>query len=195
MNISPEQPPRLVSVEADLLDAMMVPARQGDYPRNSRAFVRIDTSLRLYWHTLFDACPGLLELDSPDGLSIFRPFMTWAHEQRLSMNWACHLWLYRWLRESPFSSRLTPELMLSLVGAAAARWATADRGVDGGIAIGCADQPELVVGWKCHSVSGGREVACFSLEEPLPSPEDDFGWFTLPGFELDRFPGWSQIPQ
>jgi len=75
------------TIDSELLDALMVPARQADYPRDSRAFVRIDTSLRVYWHVLFDICPELLELSGPDGLSIFRPFMAWADARQLSMNW------------------------------------------------------------------------------------------------------------
>ena len=191
MNASPDVP----MVEADLLDALMVPARQGDFPRDSRAFVRIDTSLRVYWHTLFDVCPELLELTGPDGLAIFRPFMAWAAERELSMNWTYYLWVHRWLSESEFADRVTPETTLSLMAAAAARWATGDRGTDAGIALGLAGRPELVTGWKCHTVDGGRQVECFSLEEPLPDPEGDFGWFTLPGLELDRFPGWSPLPK
>lgn len=191
MSTSPEKP----VVEADLLDVLMVPARQGDFPRDSRAFVRIDTSLRVYWHTLFDICPELLALSGPDGLAIFRPFMAWAAERGLSMNWTYYLWLYQWLLESEFENRVTPELALSLTGAAAARWATGDRTPDAGIAIGLAGRSELVVGWKCRSVDGGREIECLSLDEPLPAPEGLFGWFTMAGFELDHFPGWSPIPQ
>ena len=191
MNGSPEA----LMVEHDLIDALMVPARQGDYPRDSRAFVRIDTSLRVYWHTLFDVCPELLGLGDPDGLAIFRPFMAWAKQQRLSMNWTYYLWVHRWLGRSEFAERITPEITQSLMAAAAARWATGDRGPDVGIVIGHADQPDLVVGWKCHTVDGGREVERLSLEEPLPDPEDDFGWFTLPRLELDSFPGWSPMPR
>ncbi len=193
MPASPEI--RTALLESDLLDALMVPARQGEFARDSRAFVRLDTSLRAYWHTLFDICPELLSLSGPDGLAIFRPFMAWAAERQLSMNWTYYLWVHRWLQQSPFADRLSPQLTLSLMAASAARWAMGDRGPNGGIALGSAELPELVVAWKCHTVTGGREVECLSLEEPLPPPEGGFGWFTLPGFELDNFPGWSPIPQ
>lgn len=186
-------PPR---IDADLLDALTVPARQGEYPRDSRAFVRIDTSLRIYWHTLFDICPGLLDLSGPDGLTIFRPFMAWAAEERLSLNWTFYLWADVWLRQSDFRDRLTPELRLSLMGASAARWATGDRSEAGGIVLGCADRPDLVCGWKTRSIEAGRRIEHIELEDPLPPPVGPFGFFTVVGDDLDDgFPGWTEIPR
>ncbi|MBN2700836.1 MAG: methanobactin biosynthesis cassette protein MbnC [Methylothermaceae bacterium] len=182
--------------EKDLLDAMMVPARQADYPRQSRAFVRLDTSLRVYWHNLFDICPELLELsDTKDGLSVFHPFMAWAAEQQLSMNWTYYLWVYRWLLESPLADRITEDVTLSLISASAARWAIGDRSLNCGIVIGFAGLDDLIVGWKCHRIDGGREVERLTLESSLPSPRGIFGYFVTPEFVLDRFPGWSEIPK
>lgn len=183
-------------VDADLLGALTVPARQGDYPRDSRAFVRIDTSLRIYWHTLFDICPGLLDLSGPDGLSIFRPFMAWAADERLSLNWTYYLWVDVWLRRSSFASRVTPELRLSLIGASAARWATGDRSEAGGIVLSGLDAADLVCGWKARSIDAGRQVERIGLEDPLPAAPEPFGFFTVPGGELDGgFPGWTPIPR
>jgi len=183
------------TIDSELLDALMVPSRQADYPRDSRAFVRIDTSLRVYWHVLFDICPELLELSGPDGLAIFRPFMAWADERQLSMNWTFYIWVYHWLLESEFREQVTKELAQSLTAASAARWANGDRSTNGGIVLGCADFPELIAGWKCHTVNGGREIECLELEEPLPMPQGRFGYFTVAKFELDNFPGWSEIPR
>lgn len=181
--------------DAELLHALSVPARQGDYPRDSRAFVRIDTSLRVYWHTLFDVCPELLDFAGPDGLALFRPFMAWAAEEKLSLNWTYYLWVAVWLRQSPFRDRLTAELTLSLMGASAARWATGDRSAAGGIALTCDALPDLVCGWKTRSVEGGRTVERIELDEPLPPPPGPFGVFIVDGAELDGFPGWSPIPR
>jgi uncharacterized repeat protein (TIGR04061 family) len=186
----------LPRIDADLLDALTVPARQGDYPRDSRAFVRVDTSLRIYWHTLFDICPGLLDLSGPDGLAIFRPFMAWAAAEKLSLNWTCYLWVDVWLAQSAFRDRVTPDLRLSLMGASAARWATGDRSEAGGIALGGADLPDLVCGWKTRSILSGRRIEQFTLEEPLPPPDGPFGFFTIAGDDLsDGFPGWTPIPR
>ncbi|WP_211327666.1 methanobactin biosynthesis protein MbnC [Solilutibacter pythonis] len=183
-------------IDTDLLDALTVPARQGNYPRESRAFVRIDTSLRVYWHTLFDICPGLLELSGPDGLSIFRPFMAWANEQKLSLNWTYYLWVDIWLRQSPFRDQVTPGLRYALMGASAARWATGDRSEFQGIALGGADVPDLVCGWKTASLDGGREIERIELEEALPAPGTPFGHFLLPARSLDDgFPGWQALPR
>jgi uncharacterized repeat protein (TIGR04061 family) len=187
--------PAPASLDRDLYDALTVPARQSDYPSDSRAFVRIDTSLRIYWHTLFDICPQLLQLAPPDGRSIFLPFMAWAAERNLSFDWSYYLLVYQWLQQSEFRDRLSEELLLNLVGASAARWAVLDRSSESGIVVGSASCPKLVVAWKCHRVDGGREVELLELEEPLPTPDEEFGFFTLPGFEIGAFLGWRPIPR
>ncbi|CAM5282798.1 hypothetical protein RLIN73S_01200 [Rhodanobacter lindaniclasticus] len=183
-------------IDADLLSALTIPARQGDYPRNSRAFVRIDTSLRVYWHTLFDICPGLLDLSGPDGLAIFRPFMAWANDQKLSLNWTYYLWVDVWLQQSDFRERVEMDLRYALMGASAARWATGDRSEAQGIVLGSADLPDLVCGWKTATLDGGREIERIELEAPLPEPDGPYGCFLVPGRSLDDgFPGWSSIPR
>ena len=182
--------------DADLLDALSVPERQADYPRDLRAFVRIDSSLRVYWHTLFDICPGLLALSGPDGLAIFRPFMGWAAEQRLSLNWTYYLWVDVWLQQSQFRQQLTPALRYSLMGASVARWATGDRSESNGIIVSAADLPDLVCAWKTQSLEGAREVEQIELSEPLPSPAAAFGFFTVASRNLEEgFPGWTDVPR
>ena len=182
--------------DSALLDALSVPARQADYPRDSKAFVRIDTSLRVYWHSLFDICPGLLRLSGPDGLAIFRPFMAWANEQQLSLNWTYYLWVDVWLRQSLFRDRLDTNLRYELIAASAARWATSDRSRSAGIVLGADGLPDLVCAWKVRSVDAGRQVERLALEEPLPMSGMDFGFFVvaLDTFP-DTFPGWQEIPR
>ncbi|MDU9414366.1 methanobactin biosynthesis protein MbnC [Pseudomonas sp. zfem005] len=182
--------------DSQLLHALFHPQRQGDYPRDSKAFVRIDTSLRVYWHSLFDICPGLLALSGPDGLAIFRPFMAWAVEQELSFNWAWYLWVDLWLRQSPFHQQVEDELRYSLMAASAARWATGDRSSQRGIVLGAADLPDLVCGWKATSLEAGRQVERLELEEPLPPPGTAHGYFTCEQPDLSGgFPGWTQTPR
>lgn len=182
--------------DSQLLAALYQPARQGDNPRDSRAFVRIDTSLRVYWHSLFDICPGLLALSGPDGLAIFRPFMAWAVEQGCSFNWAWYLWVYVWLQQSAFRDAVDDELRYSLMAASAARWATGDRSRQRGIVLGSAALPDLVCGWKASSLEAGRQVERFELEEPLPAPAAAFGYFTSATGDLSEgFPGWTDLPR
>lgn len=181
--------------DRDLYPALMSPELNAKYPTDHKAFVRIDVSLRMYWHTLFDICPELLELSGLDGMSIFRPFMAWAGEKKLAFDWSYYLWVYAWLRQSPFKERLLADdkYLRSVMAASAARWAILDRGRDCGIVIGCADTTNLVIGWKCRSVRLGREIELIEPEEPLPAPPDIFGYFTLQSFELDVFPGWQSL--
>ena len=184
-----------VRSDRELLDCLTTPARQGDYPAGSREFIRIDTSLRVYWHTLFDVCPRLLEFCGEDGLAIFRPFMTWAAERGLSHNWAYYLWVGIWLEQSPFADCVDDDLLYLLMSASAARWAVTDRTAAAGLVIGCSTLPDLVVGWKCRSVTGGREIERLELGEVLPALSGRFGMVVLPEFEFSHFPGWSPVPR
>lgn len=190
MNLS--YPP--MRADRDLYPALMSIEESEKFPRDHKSFVRIDTSLRVYWHTLFDICPDLLALSGPDGMAIFRPFMAWAARRRLAFDWSFYLWVYVWLRESEFRDRLDRDgLLQTIMGASAARWAILDRSKDCGIVIGCADTNDLVVGWKCHSIRGGRQIELIEPEEALPPPAETFGYFTQPDFELGGFPGWQGL--
>lgn len=184
-------PAIITTKDEDLLDALMDPRQQIDYRQDARAFVRIDTSLRVYWHTLFDTCPSLLELSGPEGLSIFHPFMSWAADHRLRMDWTLYLQLYAWLTRSEFRHRLNDRHEQQLVAAAAARWATSDRGPSAGVAISRQGSADLLVGWKCRRIDQGREIEVIALDTPLPSPDGLFGYFFIPDFELAHFPGWQ----
>ena len=121
--------------------------------------------------------------------------MAWAGEKKLAFDWSYYLWVYVWLRQSPFKERLLADdkYLRSIMGASAARWAMLDRGRDCGIVIGCVDTTDLVIGWKCRSVRLGREIELIEPEEPLPAPPDIFGYFPLQTFELDVFPGWQSL--
>ena len=86
--------------ERELLPHLLNPEARTALPAGSRAHVRVDISIRAYWHTLFDICPGLLDIADPDGMELFLPFMQWAQSERLSMNWTFYLWVARWLAQS-----------------------------------------------------------------------------------------------
>ena len=184
-----------VRIDTELLDALSTPASQQSYADDPRAFVRIDHSLRTYWHTLFDVCPGLLRLSGPDGQSIFRPFMAWAAEQGICFDWSYYLWVYIWLRQSEFRDRLDGDLRLSLMAAAAARWATFDRSTAAVLALGCKETQGLVCGFKSCALDASVTVEYLELEKTIASPDGLFGFFTLLRPEIDRFPGWYPIPK
>lgn len=190
--------PAPARIDADLLEDFANPARQSAYPRSSRAYVRVDISIRAYWHTLFDQVPDLLELSGPDGRSIFLPFMEWAREQKLSFNWTYYLWVYEWLLQSEFRDRLGTDLLLKMMSAAAGRWIGIDRDTDRcAIVLGSRSiEGAVVVGWKLNSLGTVViPVERIELEDSLPAPSDQFGCFYTPGFDLDYFPGWQPIPR
>lgn len=187
--------PAQAELDSFLYDSLTVLDAKNRYPRESRTYVRVDLCHRQYWHTLFDICPKALDVSPPDGLDIFEPFMAWAAEHKFSFDWSYYLAVYEWLTRSKFRDRLTDELLIEMMGASAARWATLNRSSESGIVIGAADRPWLVIGWKCREITGGREVELVELEEPLPNPDGLFGYFTTPGFEVSDFPGWRPIPR
>lgn len=84
------------------------------------------TSLSSNWHTLFDVCPGLLKLDPPDGLNIFRSFMTWAYRNHPPLNWTYYLSVCRWLLTSTYQAQIHEEYIDAFMTAAAARWINTD---------------------------------------------------------------------
>ncbi|MEF3365280.1 methanobactin biosynthesis protein MbnC [Methylocystis sp. 9N] len=190
---SPSEPARIVDKE--LFDWLTDLRPQTQIPRQSRAFVRIDVCHRAYWHALFDICPQLLKIAAPDGLAILRPFMTWAETQNLTFDWSFYLWVYEWLKQSEFQDRIDNDLLITMMGASAARWGNYDRTPACGLVLASAEASEIVVAWKCRTASGRREIEIIDLEEPLPPPEESFGFFTLPSFELAPFPGWRNIPR
>jgi len=190
--------PAPVRIDADLLEDFADPARQDAYPRDSRGYVRIDISIRAYWHTLFDQVPQLLDLCGPDGRAIFLPFMQWAKEKKVSFNWAFYLWVYEWLLQSEFRDRLDTDLLLKMMSAAGGRWIGTDRDTDHCVIVmGCRLlEGSVVVGWKLNSLATTViPVERIEFEEPVPSPSGLFGCFYAPTFELDRFPGWQPIPR
>jgi uncharacterized repeat protein (TIGR04061 family) len=189
--------PASVKIDADLYDDLANPARQKAYPRDSRGYVRIDMSIRSYWHTLFDTVPALLELSGPDGNAIFQPFMEWAEDNEISFHWTYHLWVYEWLLQSEFKRRLGPELALKMMAAAATRW-TVEREPDqcllvlGSPLIG----NRAVVGRKLQTIKiDFLQIEQVEFDQPLPRPSGNFGYFTTPTFALDYFPDWLPIPR
>jgi uncharacterized repeat protein (TIGR04061 family) len=186
--------PSSTEKDYDLFPAFTRPHMLQALPKDSKAFVRVDVSLRAYWHTIFDICPLLLDLAEQDDMAIFRPFMDYVEEKNLSLDWSFYLWIYDMLKQSRFRDRLGDELLLQLMGAAAARWAVLNRGRNCGLVVGCRDISTIVASWKCHQLEAGRQVEQLEVEG-LPAPDGLFGCFYLPGFELDVFPGWEDIPR
>ncbi|MBT2372534.1 putative natural product biosynthesis protein [Pseudomonas fluorescens] len=157
-----------------------------DYPSNSRCFVHLDARLLPYWHTLFDVCPGLLKLDPPEGLNLFRSFMTWAYRNRPPQNWTYHLSICRWLLSSRYREQIDEETIEAFMTAAAARWINTDDSQAQGVVLAWQGAPIRVVDWKdagCSAVLLDEELA------PLPW---DFAWCPLPGKR--GFRRWLAVP-
>ncbi|PMU89507.1 MULTISPECIES: putative natural product biosynthesis protein [unclassified Pseudomonas] len=158
------------------------PARP-EYPSNSRSFVHLDARLLPYWHTLFDICPALLKLDPPEGLNLFRSFMTWAYRNQLAQDWTWHLNIGRWLLGSPYRAQIDDEPIDAFMAAAAARWVDTDDSQAQGVVL--VWQGSEVFDWK---------GSAFALDKqpPLPPPAWDFAWCPLT--RRGGFSVWLPVP-
>lgn len=153
-----------------------------EYPSNSRCFVHLDARLLPYWHTLFDICPALLKLDPPEGLNLFRSFMTWAYRNQVAQDWTYHLNVCRWLLASPYRLQIDDEPIEAFMAAAAARWINADESQAHGV----------VLAWRGSRVFDWKGGALAGLEHQLlPDPAGDFAWCPL---AKSGFSGWLPVP-
>lgn len=156
-----------------------------DYPSNSRCFVNLDARLLPYWHTLFDICPALLKLDPPDGLNLFRSFMTWAYRNQPPLDWTYHLNVCRWLLASPYRTQIDDEPIEAFMAAAAAQWVNCDQGTAQGVVIAWQGSMLKIFDWKqARHGSAERHV--------LPPVNRDFVWSPL---QPDgRVVDWLAVP-
>ncbi|MBZ9783771.1 putative natural product biosynthesis protein [Pseudomonas sp. REP124] len=162
-----------------------------DYPGNARCFVHLDARLLPYWHTLFDVCPRLLKLDPPDGLNIFRSFMTWAYRNHPPLNWTYYLSICRWLLTSAYKEQIHEEHIDAFMTAAAARWINTDDSQARGLVLVWQGSPMKVFDWKVAP----RVVPGVDLEqEELPPVPWDFAWCPLTGKGGVGFRRWLPIP-
>ncbi|HDS0961133.1 hypothetical protein PshuTeo2_29640 [Pseudomonas hunanensis] len=181
-----------------LLEPSVRPSRTGDfllpfpdYPCNARSFVNLDARLLPYWHTLFDVCPGLLKLDPPEGLELFRRFMTWAYRHHPALDWTYYISVCRWLLSSPYQARVTEEHIEAFMVAAAALWVTTDVSQARGLILAWQPMIERIVEWK----PGFRSTPFTAQEgEDLPPPSWEFSWSPLDGKGAGSFRRWLPVP-
>lgn len=154
-----------------------------DYPSNSRCFVHLDARLLPHWHTLFDICPALLKLDPPEGLNLFRSFMTWAYRNRPPLDWTYHVNVCRWLLGSPYRVQIDDEPIEAFMAAAAACWINADTSQASGV----------VLTWQGATVFDWKDTPRSDVEhQALPGTEWDFAWCPLNA--QGEFSGWRPLP-
>jgi len=152
------------------------------YPSNARCFVHLDARLLPYWHSLFDICPALLKLDPPEGLNLFRSFMTWAYRNQPAGDWTYHLNVCRWLLGSAYRTRINEELVEAFMAAAAAGWINTDHSRAEGI----------VLAWRTLRVFDWKATPPVTVEQPpLPPPGWDFAWSALT--RRGEFRGWQAL--
>ena len=160
-----------------------------DYPSNARSFIALDSGLLPYWHLLYDLCPGLLKLDPPEGLNLFRSFMIWAYRHQPAQDWTFHISLCRWLLASGYAPRVTSEQVESLLAAAAARWVTHDSSLAQGILLACSIKPLTLIDWKDSGAALDDDI------QVLPPARFDFAWSPLSRAGVAGFHRWLRIAE
>ena len=162
-----------------------------DYPGNARSFVHLDARLLPYWHTLFDVCPGLLKIDPPDGLNIFRGFMTSAYRNHPPLNWTYYLSVCRWLLNSRYQARINEEHIEAFMSAAAARWVYTDDSQARGLVLAWRESTQWVFDWKVAL----RSMQAFEGDQKdFPPVPWDFAWCPLKSNGAAGFRRWLPIP-
>lgn len=162
-----------------------------DYPSNARSFVHLHARLLPYWHALFDVCPRLLKLDPPDGLQLFRQFMTWAYGEQLALGWTFHLSVCRWLEGSEYGELVEPDHFEAMMIAAAARWVASDNSSAIGIVLGRQASSEHIFDWKPWVRQSGRLLAAEA--EELPPVPWDYAWSPLSTTAGTGFRRWLRV--
>ena len=183
---------RLVSTPSSRKERGDVLVPCGDYPSNARCFVHLDARLLPYWHALFDVCPSLLTLDPPEGLNLFRSFMTWAYRNRPPLNWTYYLSICRWLLTSSYRKQIHEEHIDAFMTAAAARWIDTDETQSVGLVLAWEGSPVRVYDWKVKPRLSGGIDSQYDALAPLPW---DFAWRPLSGGEGGGFNHWLPIPR
>lgn len=154
-----------------------------EYPSNARCFVHLDARLLPYWHTVFDICPALLKLDPPEGLNLFRSFMTWAYHNQPPQDWTWHLNVCRWLLGSAYRGQIDEEPIETFMAAAAACWVNTDDSQAQGVVLGWQ-------GVRVFDCKGSAHVGC---EAPVLAPLPwDFAWCPL--MSPKGFSAWLPVP-
>lgn len=163
------------------LDCFLLPERCRALPEGSRERLMASKCLQQFWHQIFDPCPLLLAAHGPNGLSLFEPFMAWADEVDLGMNWTMHLHLLAFITRRGDAEPLPRATVIEVLAATASRWARTDMTTDLGVLLGSDLVPdEGVIAWKCTSLVETKRVFLVRLEHPRP---------------LDRPAGWIFMPE
>jgi hypothetical protein len=150
--------------------ATLIPRLARMLPLLSRERAFAELCLKRVWHLIFDDCPELAALDSHDAKTHFEPFLEWAAQKQLSMQWDLHTQLLGWLALHPeLGPRVSPALALECLKASASRWAFSDRSRHAGVGLGSVLLPrQRLVAWKSTSPAERPRLQLLRLTQACP---------------------------
>ncbi|MEO8401086.1 MAG: DUF692 family multinuclear iron-containing protein [Gammaproteobacteria bacterium] len=143
------------------------------------------------WHTLFDFSPTSLNLFSQHkSEESVKSFLAWAHQNKLSMNWALHAHLLDWFcTQEKFKAHIDEKIKKELLSAAVTRWSSSgmDHFHAQGILLTSKHFPERAVGlWKSAAAEQAGKIVVLKISNQKIPPDDRYAISTEQG-------NWSGI--
>lgn len=138
------------------------------------------TSLAIQsWHHRFFAnTPTLLTLARSDRKDILAPFLVWANENNLPMDWTTHVHLLNWLmQQEEWQPLITSDIVKELMSAAVTRWSLSglDHPAVQGILLASHCMPDKAVGlWKSDEPHKSSRIVVVKLPPNLRPTHDAY---------------------
>lgn len=127
---------------------------------------------------IFQFAPKLLALSQCDGVDILDPFLQWAEQQKISMNWTAHLHLLNWLmQQEKLRTQINAGIVKELLTAAVIRWSL--NGLDHiaakGIMVTSKHMPGVAAGlWKNKEANKTSKVIIIKLPDNSRLVQDSY---------------------
>lgn len=129
-------------------------------------------------HRVFQHAPSLLTLSSSPDHEILQPFLLWAENNKLSMNWAMHMHLLAWLtQEVPWRDRINEVMIKDLLRASVTRWALSglEHIAAMGVMVTSRQLPGVAMGlWKSQQVDKASKITLIQLADSVTPSQDSY---------------------
>jgi hypothetical protein len=147
-------------------------------------------------YNLFHYTPGLFALAQANGEDILKPFLHWADEKHLIMDWMTHLHLLNWLhQQNNWRPWLNVDRIRELLTAAVIRWSQSglDHVTARGLMVASKHMPGKALGlWKSTEVAKNNKVVLIHLPKKI-TPETDCYAITYTQGSWDKA-HWMELP-
>lgn len=131
--------------------------------------------MKTWQRRMFRFTPLLLSISQQQKADMLVPFLAWAEQHKIPMDWTTHIHLLNWLKQSGWDIKL--EIIQELLTAAVIRWSL--NGLDHitakGVIVASQHLPELGVGlWKNTKPDELPKMVHIHIPSHLQSPVDRY---------------------